>query len=405
MKMNWKWAWRFTRSASSSPASIPEVRAQIDKILGRRLMLSASTSALGYGTQAFLLRNVMSVSRLLAWVTLISVFEAMNFVSGYFIQSEGLTGRSRTMAYTTLTIGLAGVGFVWGNIVLTPQIAANPALLLFHTMALAIVAIMAVHNLHLHKYGLALFHLGLSSGLICGAFLLRATPVDLGIAAMTLTAICQIYGSSSRRMTHDLLTSNFINRRIAAELKTTNERLGHLAAELHQAASTDPLTGCLNRRAMMVEIERAAATCKRNPSLSMSLVLLDIDHFKAINDHWGHEAGDTVLMALSNVLRDNTREGDAVGRWGGEEFLCLLVDTNVEQGMLAAEKLRRSVAQASISVADAEIAVTASFGVIGYDCDQPISELIAAADQHLYAAKSSGRNRVVGPRRHAEFRP
>jgi diguanylate cyclase (GGDEF)-like protein len=129
--------------------------------------------------------------------------------------------------------------------------------------------------------------------------------------------------------------------------------------------------------------------------LHLSAILCDLDHFKEINDVYGHEKGDEALAAASAVLRGALRESDLAGRYGGEEFLILLPDTPLEGAMMLAEKLRTGIELVDVPGVDRKI--TASFGVASFPADAPDgTALVRTADRALYAAKASGRNCVVG---------
>lgn len=175
----------------------------------------------------------------------------------------------------------------------------------------------------------------------------------------------------------------------------------HLYAEVHRLATVDPLTSLYNRRHFLtlakLEFERA-----RRYNHSLSAIMLDIDHFKRINDTYGHTTGDIVLHSIANACRDAIRKVDILGRYGGEEFVVLLPETNEESVYLAAERLRLKVAAMPIETEKATLSTTISLGVHtikvkSYPHDVVINELeilIDRADQALLNAKQSGRNRV-----------
>ncbi|MDR6155906.1 diguanylate cyclase (GGDEF)-like protein [Acidovorax delafieldii] len=163
-------------------------------------------------------------------------------------------------------------------------------------------------------------------------------------------------------------------------------------------AALDPLTGVANRRSLIAALDRDVARAQRMRE-PMALMMVDIDHFKDVNDQYGHPAGDRVLCSVVNVLRQRVRAQDLVGRYGGEEFMVLLPDT----GLVGAEQLARELCKAveeSRCTADGVpgpgIAVTVSIGVFGGRLESGDSwdMLIAAADRALYQAKNNGRNRV-----------
>lgn len=165
-------------------------------------------------------------------------------------------------------------------------------------------------------------------------------------------------------------------------------------AELEALARTDALTGLPNRRRVgelvASEIARARRTWR-----PMALALVDVDHFKAVNDRYGHEAGDRVLVALANRLSVGLREYDVAARWGGEEFCLVLPDTNAVAALSALERLREAIRGAPVALRDGALAVTASVGfTVLVPGDEGIDDLLHRADAALYAAKRAGRDRV-----------
>jgi diguanylate cyclase (GGDEF)-like protein len=161
--------------------------------------------------------------------------------------------------------------------------------------------------------------------------------------------------------------------------------------DMEQQARTDPLTGLLNRRALTDVATRAMAQARRRAS-PVSAVLVDIDHFKRINDAHGHAAGDAVLVAAARLFESQLRAGDICARLGGEEFLVLLPDTSAAQAGVVAEKLRRALEAAPASTG---APLTASFGVCSSEGLDDFGAVLQAADRALYRAKADGRNRVV----------
>ncbi|WP_374343114.1 diguanylate cyclase [Azonexus sp.] len=164
-----------------------------------------------------------------------------------------------------------------------------------------------------------------------------------------------------------------------------------LRKELELAASRDHLTGLWNRRQFLHLLDNARAQ-KRRYDVDYSLMLLDADHFKSVNDRYGHDAGDEVLVLLARALEARVRETDTVCRWGGEEFIVLLPQTDLENAALLAESLRRSVEQIRVPHLPP---VTVSIGVAQHCASETGDSLIKRADEALYQAKAAGRNRVV----------
>lgn len=163
---------------------------------------------------------------------------------------------------------------------------------------------------------------------------------------------------------------------------------------------TDPLTKVYNRRYLDRRLDEEVARSKRY-SLELAVLMLDIDHFKRVNDTFGHQAGDVTLSTISHMLKEDLRDLDIVARYGGEEFLVICTNTGIVGATLVAERLRKLVESQQIEIADGSggsqtIHVTASIGVAGFSGGIDSKEkLFQAADQALYNAKVAGRNRVI----------
>ncbi|MBV9565749.1 MAG: GGDEF domain-containing protein [Bradyrhizobium sp.] len=159
-----------------------------------------------------------------------------------------------------------------------------------------------------------------------------------------------------------------------------------------KAASTDPLTGMLNRRGFAEACARAIER-EAKAERPVTVMIFDIDHFKAINDRFGHATGDEILRLFSTVVVDNLRISDLSGRVGGEEFAALL-PCSLEEGVLVAERVREAFANSGVVLDDAPVETTVSIGVAGGSAGIELEVLLASADAALYQAKRSGRNRV-----------
>jgi diguanylate cyclase (GGDEF)-like protein len=168
-----------------------------------------------------------------------------------------------------------------------------------------------------------------------------------------------------------------------AKLRFTLERL----------ASTDPLTGVSNRRVFLAACERELARCQRSGE-TFSLLVADIDHFKRINDRFGHMAGDTVLCAIADCIQAQLRTSDILGRWGGEEFVVLLPDCPPNAALEVADRLREGVEH--FTPPNLDVHVTVSLGVATFrGAPDPLDDVLRRGDQALYQAKAAGRNRVL----------
>ncbi|AKK00570.1 MULTISPECIES: sensor domain-containing diguanylate cyclase [Pseudomonas] len=179
------------------------------------------------------------------------------------------------------------------------------------------------------------------------------------------------------------------------DVATNRHQLQAANAQLQQLSSIDRLTGLYNRGHWEENLKAAYARHLRYGN-ELSLVMFDIDHFKRVNDTYGHQAGDKVIEQVARVLREHVRDSDAAGRYGGEEFGVVLSDTDKEGAQVFAERLRKAIEGLEVMHGDQRIRFTISLGVA--DLSQPANshaDLIAWSDHALYTSKESGRNRVT----------
>jgi diguanylate cyclase (GGDEF)-like protein len=172
----------------------------------------------------------------------------------------------------------------------------------------------------------------------------------------------------------------------------SRKRLATLNADLQRLARVDVLTGLSNRRDIEETLIAALSAARRHQS-SLAVLLIDIDHFKRINDTRGHQAGDAVLTTTGQALEMALRTEDSIGRWGGEEFLAVLPDTDAEGALVIAERLRTHAAKPGLGSADPRDAITVTIGAAAWQSGG-MDDLISRADHALYAGKSAGRNNV-----------
>lgn len=163
--------------------------------------------------------------------------------------------------------------------------------------------------------------------------------------------------------------------------------------ELRELALLDPLTGAGNRRYTEMDINARLQETRRY-GWSFGLLLVDIDHFKKVNDTYGHEAGDEVLRMVARTLLNSLRPFDFLGRWGGEEFVAVIVNVGADRLRSVAERARGLVAQSVLTKGSASINVTVSIGAAVARKDDTVGAIVARADRSMYASKEAGRNRV-----------
>ena len=185
------------------------------------------------------------------------------------------------------------------------------------------------------------------------------------------------------------------NRLIIETLRTKNLELEQLNKKLWEMSHTDELTACFNRRYITSRLEEEIYRGLRY-NLPLSVVMMDLDHFKRVNDTYGHLAGDQLLQHVAHTLKTTLRETDLVGRFGGEEFLLLLPNTDQDGAEVICNRLREQLASQPVPVGDRKLSITASFGIarLGKECNSAPA-LLKGSDQNLFRAKALGRNCVV----------
>lgn len=219
-------------------------------------------------------------------------------------------------------------------------------------------------------------------GLLLALYLWAPARVDLRVEAVVLFAFASA-----------LATTAYLGSVVSSmrrKLKVKNQELAELA-------TLDPLTRLPNRRSLMAHLTKESADSeRRRPEQDGTcLGMLDVDNFKEINDNWGHEAGDKILCGIGEALQAAMREGDFVGRFGGEEFVIVLPDTSLEDARALATRILDTVGAIRFSELPGERQVTVSMGLANHQYGERMSDTLKRADQALYRAKDGGRNRVA----------
>jgi len=179
-------------------------------------------------------------------------------------------------------------------------------------------------------------------------------------------------------------------QQIHAEIERKQTELMEINAVLLELSNTDKLTGLKNRRFFQERLEEQLMQYNHN-RIPLSLFIIDIDHFKCVNDTWGHGYGDEVLFDVATILKTHALEGETVARYGGEEFVMILPETEAEKAKAGAERLRRAVQDFSWKTGS----MTISIGIITANPDDNEATLLQKADEALYASKQNGRNQVT----------
>ena len=222
---------------------------------------------------------------------------------------------------------------------------------------------------------------------------------EIIIGAIFILAMPTITGFFGAQQLHKVQRRQYAMfnqaRRVNRELKKEVERRELLEAELKQQATTDPLTGLFNRRQYEMLFRRERERCRRQGT-TICVAMGDLDHFKSLNDQLGHDSGDIALQYVAKLFVSHLREGDVVGRFGGEEFIILLPDTDIAEAAVVIERLRKALDTNPVPLQDRQWNLTATFSVSAVlDSETNIVETLRRVDAGLYQGKRDGRNRVV----------
>ncbi|PKM47888.1 MAG: hypothetical protein CVV03_01525 [Firmicutes bacterium HGW-Firmicutes-8] len=204
------------------------------------------------------------------------------------------------------------------------------------------------------------------------------------------------FGAMSSYILNRYYEQQLEKEELITELQAAYEQLCVYNIQVEELANTDPLTGLYNYRFFTERLEKEIKASKRY-NRSLSLIIIDIDHFKDFNDTYGHPAGDVALKETSNIFKQKVRDKDVLSRYGGEEFLILLPSTGIEEAYKCAERIREAVQQHKIHIDEKheDVSITISGGVACFPSDASTGEqLLRIADEVLYSAKHKGRNKI-----------
>lgn len=313
-------------------------------------------------------------------------------------------------AYRLLHLGILLSGLSWGSAswMLPAPIGTDPAA---HMLIFALVGISAlmVSTAAPSPLGVMLLLGGLWGTLLLKLMLQLEDPFSRFLLTGTgvYAALSMLHGLHLHNRVRSGILAELHNERLLAlmtaarsreqsqteALAQANQQLADALTRMQALASHDELTGLLNRRAFLERVRPEIAAQRRHDDPS-AVLLIDLDHFKSINDQFGHQCGDEVLRGAGQLLLRHLRGADILARWGGEEFLIFMPRTTVDEASLAAERLRQALQTLSSPSLPSNWTLTASFGVAALDNDLTLDTVTARADQALYQAKAGGRNRV-----------
>lgn len=289
--------------------------------------------------------------------------------------SERLPDPSLTIVQMTWTITSGAVAYVLAGDARGVVPAVLAMILFFGTFGLTLAQVVGIGSYALLAFVVA----------VAAAARFNAGSYSVMDTAYALMVLLVLAGS---------VALNLRIQNIRERLRMQREALAQALAENRELAMRDELTGLLNRRAMLdlMLLEQRRSLRNGRPLL---LALLDIDHFKPINDMHGHSTGDRALQAFTAAVRGSVRDTDVLARWGGEEFVLMLCDTRMEDGVELLDRVRSAVAQLQVLHVSESVCFTVSAGLAQHLPGETIEHTLDRADQALYTAKALGRNRVA----------
>lgn len=374
-----------------------DVDALCVRTLFERIPLANALSPLGTLFLCWYEKDYVSLSTIIGWMILITFFHSATFWNAKrFLRHPPPKERLRYW-HNGQTIWSGLEGMCWGSAVIffyTPGSAG----LLNNVVVLIVIVIVVCLSIFALAPSYQMFVSFISGTLlvpIAHSFWMddvnRAAYIigifTLLLALFKLGRIANLdFIEGMRRLV--------LIQRISTQLEQRNQQLDKLNRQINNIAIHDKLTGLYNRHFIVDQLERQYGLYVRHGN-ACSIVMIDIDHFKQVNDRYGHIVGDKVLVAFSRLVESTVRQGDLVGRYGGEEFLLVLPMTNVAEALQLAQRIRTSLSDKPLIDQPVMHAVTASFGVAEIGRGETIDDWLLRVDKALYSAKAHGRNCVM----------
>ncbi len=379
------------------------------KVFNERLVASAIVSPLGIGFVAWLQTAAVGALQALEWGVMIVCVELLIICFGHGFRKAALGNRpiDRWLNAQLVCCGL--LGLMWGA---ATWFVWAPDKFLFYIITLCVlvgVSFICMVVMAPLRWAMLPFAFGLLIlPLVQLLFIDNPAGREIGVGWVVMIAVQLRYSLDLRRELTRQIDSSVRNlmlverlTRVSHELtlansekESRNAELNAVMEQLNRLVTFDQLTGAYSRRYFMQELDRQVALHTRHGA-PVSLVMMDLDHFKSINDSYGHGVGDRALREAALRAKAELRDGDMLGRVGGEEFLVLLPMTNLEAAINLAERLRASLAAVGLAEGTQTIRIPASFGVAELRDNEDATSWFRRADDGLYRAKAAGRNRVV----------
>lgn len=379
------------------------------RIFNDRLVASVYLSPLGIGLVAWLQYLVAGWGHALLWAAMIGSVELLILFVGFHFKNNVRAQEDPRQWVNVLTACSGLLGLMWGLSVCF--VWSEERFLLYITTICVLVGVSNICMVIMSPVRRAMWLFSMSIALpplVQMAFTNNPVALQLAIGWIVMSIVQTRYAVELRRELIREIESSVRNvsllgllshasREVAtanAELDMKNLELQEAMEQLKQLVTFDQLTGTYSRRYILEELERQVSVSNRHDA-PVSLIMFDLDHFKTINDTYGHEVGDRALREAAAAANAQLRDGDMLARIGGEEFLVLLPMTNREAASLLAERLRAKLAATSIDADGSKIVLPASFGVAELHSDEDFTTWFRRVDGALYQAKANGRNTLV----------
>ena len=358
------------------------------RIARRRTAYIAQASSYVIDAAILLLYAAIGVTTMTTGVVYLAIRLAVVGIAAYLSEIQ-VNDRFKD-PYLTVPLSVASIIVQIGAIYLVPQIGFYFISIIFVVLGFAALRMSARQTAIVWStatLGLALLFLMTDKpiGIPMATAAERALALACFVSALGRCASAGLYGSSMRELLY----------RRSNDLAAANARIEELA-------QLDELTGALNRRYIMKCLNHEIAKAQRNAT-TCCIAIIDLDHFKTINDHFGHPVGDEVLRAFAISVFANIRPIDRFGRQGGEEFLLILPDTEIDQAIQTLDRLRGLITELNWSAIAQDLALTISAGISAIRPNDTPEDILARADRALYGAKDAGRNRVVAAPHKRQF--
>ncbi|WP_197046783.1 GGDEF domain-containing protein [Paucibacter sp. KBW04] len=370
------------------------LRLEVTRRLAERELQSALSSFLGYGLQAYLALSVLPKALVWGWLGLMLLLEGCNAAIAWWGRPV-LKHPARMRSYLRLqTLGLLLSGSCWGLSALALAMQGDILLYAINVFVLVVVGAFSIHNLCLYLPALACFNLGLMLPVALSGLLQTQPYAGFSTAAALFSFLMiLLYGHGAGRATRREIQTRFAMQSLTQELMRKNKDLTEAYQLIEEQAAHDSLTHCLNRRALRQRFQKLQER-RRSEDVFLGALMIDVDHFKQINDRHGHAAGDLVLLTLVARIKEQLRAIDLLARWGGEEFLCLVFGGEGGNLPAVAERIRAAVAVLPIPFEGEYLYVTVSIGAARLREGEDFEALVRRADEALYRAKAGGRDQV-----------